>query len=87
MHMQLVLYLGVRGLFSVPFPVFVELAELVGTIRLRLQMIPEPPFMKEATFTFVGYLYRYASKTSSTRVVSLRRSFFVCLLSIHPNLQ
>ncbi|CAL5874764.1 uncharacterized protein PFLUO_LOCUS9066 [Penicillium psychrofluorescens] len=54
MHMQLVFYLGIRGLFGVPFPVFVELIELVGTVRLRFQLMPEPPFMKEVTFSLVG---------------------------------
>ncbi|KAJ5646527.1 hypothetical protein N7490_002899 [Penicillium lividum] len=54
MHMQLVFYLGVRGLFGIPFPVFVELIELVGTVRLRLQMMPEPPFAKDLTFSLVG---------------------------------
>lgn len=43
MHMQLVFYLGVKGLFGVPLPIFVELQELVGTVRLRLAMTPEPP--------------------------------------------
>jgi Ca2+-dependent lipid-binding protein len=46
MHMQLVFYLGIKGLFGVPFPVFVELQRLVGTVRLRLQLTPEPPFLK-----------------------------------------
>ncbi|OOQ90074.1 C2 domain protein [Penicillium brasilianum] len=54
MHMHLVFYLGIRGLFGVPFPVFVELTELVGTVRLRFQLMPEPPFMKEVTFSLVG---------------------------------
>lgn len=54
MHMQLVFYLGIKGLFGIPFPVFVELTELVGTVRLRLQLTPEPPFAKEVTFTLVG---------------------------------
>ncbi|KAJ6161139.1 C2 membrane targeting protein [Penicillium chermesinum] len=54
MHMRLVFYLGIRGLFGVPFPVFVELTELVGTVRLRFQMMPEPPFMKDVTFSLVG---------------------------------
>ncbi|KAJ5138751.1 uncharacterized protein N7515_003599 [Penicillium bovifimosum] len=54
MHMQLVFYLGVRGLFGVPFPVFVELIEFVGTVRMRFQMMPEAPFMKDVTFTLVG---------------------------------
>ncbi|OJJ49059.1 hypothetical protein ASPZODRAFT_1387135 [Penicilliopsis zonata CBS 506.65] len=54
MHMHLVFYLGIKGVFGVPFPVFVELSELVGTVRLRFQMMPEAPFMKEVTFSLVG---------------------------------
>ena len=54
MHMQLVFYLGVKGLFGVPLPIFVELQGLVGTIRMRLQMSPEPPFLKNLTFTLMG---------------------------------
>lgn len=54
MHMQLVFYLGVRGFFGIPFPVWVELQGLVGTVRIRLQMSPEPPFLKALTFTLMG---------------------------------
>ncbi|KAF2760574.1 hypothetical protein EJ05DRAFT_531064 [Pseudovirgaria hyperparasitica] len=54
MHMQLVFYLGIKGLFGVPLPIFVELQGLVGTIRLRLAMTPEPPFLKNLTFTLMG---------------------------------
>ena len=52
--MQLVFYLGVKGLFGVPLPIFVELQELVGTVRLRMHMTPEPPFLKTLTFTLMG---------------------------------
>ena len=54
MHMQLVFYLGIKGLFGIPLPIFVELQGLVGTVRLRLQMTPEPPFLKNLTFTLMG---------------------------------
>lgn len=54
MHMQLVFYLGIKGLFGVPLPIWVELQGLVGTVRLRLQMSPEPPFLKALTFTLMG---------------------------------
>lgn len=54
MHMQLVFYLGIKGLFGVPLPILVELQELVGTVRLRLAMTPEPPFLKTLTFTLMG---------------------------------
>lgn len=54
MHMQLVFYLGIKGLFGVPLPIFVELQSLVGTVRLRLGMTPDPPFLKTLTFTLMG---------------------------------
>lgn len=54
MHMQLVFYLGIKGLFGVPLPIFVELQGLVGTVRLRLNLTPEPPFLKTLTFTLMG---------------------------------
>jgi len=54
MHMHLVFYLGIKGLFGVPLPIFVELQGLVGTVRLRLSMTPEPPFLKTVTFTLMG---------------------------------
>lgn len=54
MHMGLVFYLGIKGLFGVPLPIFVELQSLVGTVRLRLGMTPEPPFLKTLTFTLMG---------------------------------
>ncbi|KAI7462935.1 hypothetical protein KC357_g8346 [Hortaea werneckii] len=54
MHMQLVFYLGIKGLFGIPLPIFVELQSLVGTVRLRLGMTPEPPFLKTLTFSLMG---------------------------------
>lgn len=54
MHMMVVFYLGVKGLFGVPLPIFVELNEAVGTIRLRLQLSPEPPYAKTLTFSLMG---------------------------------
>lgn len=52
--MQLVFYLGIKGLFGVPLPIWVELQGLVGTVRLRLQMSPDLPFLKTLTFTLMG---------------------------------
>ncbi|KAI1364973.1 hypothetical protein F5Y08DRAFT_305513 [Xylaria arbuscula] len=54
MGMQLIFYLGIKGLFGVPLPIWVELNGLVGTVRIRLQMSPEPPFLKAVTFTLMG---------------------------------
>ncbi|KAK1248022.1 hypothetical protein MKX07_000910 [Trichoderma sp. CBMAI-0711] len=54
MGMQIVFYLGVKGLFGVPLPIWVELIGLVATARIRLQLSPEPPFLKTMTVTLMG---------------------------------
>ncbi|KAI9817998.1 MAG: hypothetical protein M1832_004519 [Thelocarpon impressellum] len=49
-HLYLVFYLfgGIR------FPVWVELRGIVGTLRMRLQLTPDPPFCALCTLTFLG---------------------------------
>lgn len=54
MGMQLVFYLGMRGLFGVPFPIWVELNSLVCTARIRIALSPNPPFIKTLSFTLMG---------------------------------
>ncbi|UKZ82254.1 hypothetical protein TrVFT333_010039 [Trichoderma virens FT-333] len=54
MGMQLVFYLGIKGLFGVPLPIWAELIGLVATARVRLQLSPEPPFLKTMTITLMG---------------------------------
>ena len=54
LHLEIVFYLGVKGLFAVPLPIFVELNGIIGTVRLRFQLTPNPPFLKNLTFTFMG---------------------------------
>ncbi|KAK4184031.1 hypothetical protein QBC35DRAFT_541491 [Podospora australis] len=39
---------------GVAIPVWVELKGLVGIMRVRLQLTPDPPFFQLATFTFLG---------------------------------
>ncbi|GAD94031.1 hypothetical protein LEMA_P102160.1 [Paecilomyces variotii No. 5] len=49
-HLFLAIYLpeGIR------LPVWVEMKGIVGTIRLRFQLTPDPPFFARCTFTFMG---------------------------------
>ncbi|RDW56363.1 hypothetical protein BP5796_13238 [Coleophoma crateriformis] len=54
LHLEVVFYLGAQGLFGVPLPIFVELNGIIGTVRLRFQLTPNPPFLKNVTFTFMG---------------------------------
>lgn len=54
MGMQLVFYLGIKGLFGVPFPIWVELNGLVCTARIRVALAPNPPFIKTLSLTLMG---------------------------------
>jgi hypothetical protein len=54
MGMHLIFYLGVKGLFGVPFPIWVELNRLVATARFRIALAPNPPFIKTISFTLMG---------------------------------
>ncbi|KAL8871578.1 MAG: hypothetical protein Q9174_002619 [Haloplaca sp. 1 TL-2023] len=49
-HLYLVFYLpgGIR------FPVWVELRGMIATVRMRLQLCPDPPFVALCTLTFLG---------------------------------
>lgn len=54
MGMQLVFYLGMKGLFGVPFPIWVELQGLLCTARIRVALTPNPPFVNTVSFTLMG---------------------------------
>ncbi|TVY19298.1 Meiotically up-regulated gene 190 protein, partial [Lachnellula arida] len=54
LHLEVIFYLGVPGLIGIPLPIFVELNGIIGTVRLRFQLTPDPPFLKNVTFTFMG---------------------------------
>lgn len=54
LHLEVVFYLGVPGLIGIPLPIFVELNGIIGTVRLRFQLTPNAPFLKNVTFTFMG---------------------------------
>ncbi|KAH6648415.1 hypothetical protein BKA67DRAFT_608929 [Truncatella angustata] len=49
-HMMLKFYLP----GGIAVPVWVELRGIVGTMRLRLQLTPDPPFISLCTITFLG---------------------------------
>lgn len=51
-HLHLLIAFYLPG--GIKLPVWVELHGLVGTLRARLQLIPDPPFVNLLTFTFLG---------------------------------
>lgn len=53
-HLLVEFYLGVKGVTAVPIPVWAEITGIVGTARMRLELIPDPPFIKHTLITLVG---------------------------------
>jgi hypothetical protein len=66
-HLLLEFFLGFFDWLHIPIPIWVQIESIVGTVRLRIQFIPEAPFIRNVTFAFVrlisllcqfGYLSR-----------------------------
>ncbi|GAA5938033.1 hypothetical protein JCM1841_000213 [Sporobolomyces salmonicolor] len=51
MHFVVYLGLGMPSVLTFPVPILFTLAGLRGTVRLRLQLVPEPPFVKTLAFS------------------------------------
>ncbi|KAK7462733.1 hypothetical protein VKT23_007320 [Stygiomarasmius scandens] len=53
-HLLIEFFLGVYDWLHIPVPIWIQVEGIVGTIRLRLQFIPEYPYVRNVTFTFMG---------------------------------
>ncbi|EPQ51591.1 hypothetical protein GLOTRDRAFT_117939 [Gloeophyllum trabeum ATCC 11539] len=53
-HLLTEFFLGMRGVFAESVPVWVELTGVAGTARLRMELIPDPPFIKTTLVTLMG---------------------------------
>ncbi|THH11592.1 hypothetical protein EW145_g532 [Phellinidium pouzarii] len=53
-HLLIEFYLGMKGVYEFKLPVWVELKGVSGTARARLELIPDPPFIKTALVTLMG---------------------------------
>ncbi|GAA5963756.1 hypothetical protein JCM8115_004267 [Rhodotorula mucilaginosa] len=47
-------FLGMHDLLHVPVPIWVAVESVVGTVRLRCQMVSKPPYIRNVTFTLMG---------------------------------
>ena len=54
-------FLGLYDWIHIPIPIWVAVESLVGTVRLRLQMVPQAPFVRNVTFTLMGVPHIQAS--------------------------
>jgi len=53
-HLLLEFFLGAYDLFSLPVPIWAQVEGFAATARLRIQMIPEFPYIRNLTFTLMG---------------------------------
>ncbi|KAL7267575.1 hypothetical protein RUND412_009834 [Rhizina undulata] len=53
-HLLLYMRMGLKGVLDALIPVWVELRGVTGTCRLKVQLIPDPPFIKLTTFSLMG---------------------------------
>ncbi|THV04790.1 hypothetical protein K435DRAFT_714363 [Dendrothele bispora CBS 962.96] len=53
-HLLIEFFLGIYDWLHIPVPIWIQVEGIVGTIRLRLQFIPEYPYVRNVTFTFMG---------------------------------
>ncbi|KAH9847036.1 hypothetical protein C2E23DRAFT_850404 [Lenzites betulinus] len=53
-HLLVEFFVGMKGVYGFRVPVWVEVTGVVGTFRARLQLIPDPPFVKTTLVTLMG---------------------------------
>ncbi|THU98190.1 hypothetical protein K435DRAFT_36783 [Dendrothele bispora CBS 962.96] len=53
-HLLIEVFLGIYDWLHIPVPTWIQVEGIVGTIRLRLQFIPEYPYVRNVIFTFMG---------------------------------
>lgn len=54
MHFLSEMYLGLGEWLNIPIKTWIEVKGLLGTVRVRLQLVGKPPFFKNATITLMG---------------------------------
>ncbi|PWN39592.1 hypothetical protein IE81DRAFT_326361 [Ceraceosorus guamensis] len=53
-HLLIHFFIGVKKWLQLPLPVYVEIVGFVATVRVRVQLLPDPPFVGNVTFCFKG---------------------------------
>ncbi|KAI0074714.1 hypothetical protein K474DRAFT_1665159 [Panus rudis PR-1116 ss-1] len=53
-HLMLEFFLGVWDWFRIPIPIYTIVEGFVATVRMRIQFIQNPPFVRNLTITLMG---------------------------------
>ncbi|KZV63998.1 hypothetical protein PENSPDRAFT_757538 [Peniophora sp. CONT] len=68
-HLLIDFFTGVKEVWGFSFPVWVELKGIVGTARVRMQLIPDPPFIKTTMITLLGLPHIQPSVTALSKMM------------------
>ncbi|KAF8513153.1 hypothetical protein BU17DRAFT_77267 [Hysterangium stoloniferum] len=53
-HLLMEFFLGLYDWLHIPIPIWIQIEGFVGTVRMRIQFIPEFPFVGNVSFTLMG---------------------------------
>ncbi|KZP31751.1 hypothetical protein FIBSPDRAFT_813379 [Athelia psychrophila] len=68
-HLQLEFFVGLAGWARIPIRIWVEIGGIVATVRVRLQMVEQLPFVRNCTVTLMGTPYVDVSAVPLSRVL------------------
>lgn len=52
-HLLLEFFIGFYDWFNIPIPIWAQVEGFAATVRLRMQMVPDAPFIRNLTFTLM----------------------------------
>ncbi|ODN73711.1 hypothetical protein, variant 1, partial [Cryptococcus amylolentus CBS 6039] len=53
-HLLIEFFLGLYDWLHIPVPIWIQVEQVFGIVRLRVQFIPQPPFVRNLTFALCG---------------------------------
>lgn len=68
-HLLIEFFIGAFDWLEIPLPVWVQVERVVGTVRLRAQIMSEPPFLRNLTFSLMGVPSVSISAIPMTRIL------------------
>ncbi|KIJ49556.1 hypothetical protein M422DRAFT_225382 [Sphaerobolus stellatus SS14] len=68
-HLLCEFFLGLYDWLHIPIPIWIQVEGFVATVRLRMQFIPESPFIRNLTVTFMGVPAVEVSATPLSKIL------------------
>jgi Ca2+-dependent lipid-binding protein len=53
-HLLIEFFIGMYDWLHIPIPIWIQVEQIYGVVRLRVQFIPEAPFVRNLTFALCG---------------------------------